>query len=532
MSPRIRRAGVERLTVGLLVVVAGVGAALAPGEPPAGPVTWRPLSSSVLTCPELPVPDGSASVLTGLVAGSTARPAEGTGAAVVSSAALRPIDAADDLARILVADDPVTLLMARRSAPPIVLQATGGWAGATLAGVATRELDGPSAGLASAPCPAPRADWWFVAAGAQLGRSAALLVSNASEEPASFDISLHGQAGPVEALGGKGITLGPRSHVRMRLDALAEGEELLAVRVHATSGRVVAAVRDVAEPQGQRPRGVDYLPAAVPPTRLLWIPGVPAVAQSRALVLVNPGSQFASVSARLLTDTGPVDVPGLATLAVPAGSVISYPLDGVLGEQAGTLELRADGPVTGGVRAVWGTAAARDLLWLAATPPVTEPNDLAGAAAVPAGRGLATSVTITAPAAAVAGTLQVLTSADAQRSPLGVGGLLESGDYDDSEPDGATADPVVLTEPSGRMSRRTVRVQSGAQLTVQVPEGEQAGLLHLVWRSDAGSGPALLSHVTVAADPVLATGYPWWPTASQVPAADVRNDVGTLAPVG
>ena len=205
-----------------------------------------------------------------------------------------------------------------------------------MAGAATRELTGEAAGLSSTACAPPRAEWWFVGAGSRLGRRAALLVSNASQEPASFDITLHAQSGPVEALAGKGITLGPQSRVRLRLDALAEGEDLLSVHVHATSGRVSAALRDVAQPVGERPRGVDYLPAAAEPANLLWIPGVPAGTRHKELVLVNPGDRFASVSARLISSSGTTDPPALVSLPVPAGSSIRYPLDDPLGQAAGT----------------------------------------------------------------------------------------------------------------------------------------------------------------------------------------------------
>ena len=367
------------------------------------------------------------------------------------------LDTGQDLARIPDANDPVNLLVATRSTPPIVITATGGWAGSALAGAATRELTGEAAGLSSTACAPPRAEWWFVGAGSRLGRRAALLVSNASQEPASFDITLHAQSGPVEALAGKGITLGPQSRVRLRLDALAEGEDVLSVHVHATSGRVSAALRDVAQPVGERPRGVDYLPAAAEPANVLWIPGVPAGTRRKELVLVNPGDRFASVSARLISSSGTTDPPALVSLPVPAGSSIRYPLDDPLGEAAGTLELHSDAPVTAAVKAVWGRPARQDLLWLAATPPLAAPNTIAGAAQVPSGPGLTTTVTIAAPEGDVRGTLEVLATGDPSAPVLGRDGPLESGELARQREADSPAAPVVLVAPTTRLPTRASR---------------------------------------------------------------------------
>jgi hypothetical protein len=524
--PRGSRAAAGRLAAAVVVLGTLTAALLVPPPPQPARAAWQAVESAELVCPELSVPDESASLVTGLVAGSRTSAANSQG----STAALRALETDEVLARVPEVDDPVTLLVATRSTAPVVLGARGSWAGTALAGVATRELTGEAAGLSSAACLPPRTDWWFVGAGSRLGRRAALVVSNSSQEPASFDISLHAQSGPVDALAGKGITLGPRSHVRLRLDALREGEDLLSVHVQATTGRVTAALRDVAPPVGEWPRGVDYLPPAAQPATRLLIPGVPAGKPRRELVLVNPGTQFASVSARLISAKGTVDLPALTSLAVPAGSSISYSLDDALAAASGTLELLSDEPVTAALRAVWGGAGRRDLLWLAATPPLAEPNTVAGAAVVPSGRGLTTTVAIAAPESDVAGRLTVLVSGDRATPILGAGGALESGALTARRQKAdAPVNPVVLTGETTSLPDQVVRVPAGTQRTIEVSTA-QGGQLHLVWQAAPGSGPASLAHQTVDTRRFLATGYPWWPTVSQVPVSAVRDDVGTLAP--
>ena len=516
--------------LGVALAAAGVLLAPAPAQQPAadgaGP-SPRPVGSAVLACPELSVTDDSASMLAGLVAPAEGASPEGASPEGAGAAALRAIDADTDLARIAEPGEPVTLLVAGRSQPPILLAARGAWAPGAIAAIASNEREGAGAGLASAACPAPGAEWWFVGAGSQLGRGAALLVSNPAEEPARFDLAFHARSGPIEALGGTGIDLGPQSHVRLRLDALAEGQDLLAVQVRATAGRVAAALRDVAVPRGEAPRGVDYLPPAVAPTTSLVLPGIPGGEGSRELLLVNPGTQFATVSTRLVTEAGPADLPGLASIAVPAGSVINVPLEGLLAGQPASLALTSDVPITGGLRSSWGTTV-RDISWLSAVPAVSPPNSLAAAAAVPAGGGLATSVTVVAAQGAVAGTLWVSVTGSAEESIFSADGPLATGEL--AQGDGARRGAEVSTAPSTQPTAIRVEVPAGAQRTIDVPGAQDGALGHLWWRSDPGTGPAWLSHLTRADDGPLATGYSWWPTVSAVAGTAVREDVGTLAP--
>jgi hypothetical protein len=526
----------RRLLVGVLAA-AGVGAAaLAPQAPPdAREATYRPVSSSVLVCPPMTGAGDATNILGAIVAG----PAPGPG-----SAALWPLASNDFGVQLPAPGEPVVLRSVGRSQPAIRMRAEGSWAPSAVAGVVARQQAGTSEGLSSAACAVPGRQWWFVGAGSQLGRGAALLVSNAAEEPARFDITLYSGAGPVQALAGKGIDLGPSSSVRLRLDALAPDEELLAIQVLATSGRVAAAVRDVAVPSEDRPRGVDFIPPAQAPATRLVIAGIPAGDGDRDLVLVNPGSQFATVSPRLLTESGPVPLEGLAAVAVPAGAIIRVDLNRVLAGRSGTLDLTSDVPVTGGARAVWGGGARRDVMWLAAVPLIGGPDPLGGAAAVPSGPGMTTTVTVGAPDGDVRGTLTItrieaddlaaLSGAAAGSSGAGPEGSV-GGVGDRSEGSGASLPELVLPPDPATTQALPVTVPAGSQSVITVPGGGRRaapGLTSLSWRSDPGSGPAAVSHVALADGVPLVTGYPWWPVASSVIALSVREDLGILAPAG
>jgi hypothetical protein len=514
---------VRRLLAGLLVAGAAAGVALAPPVAPDPQASAaRPIRTALLACPELAVSTGSASTLAALVV-----PGAADGGATAGSAALRRIDADLDLARVAAPGDPLALLVAARSQPTIVLRATGDWAAGAVAGVASAQRGGAGAGLSSAACPVPGPDWWFVGAGSQLGRGAALLVSNPATEPARFDVALFARSGPVEALAGSGIDLGPQSAVRLRLDALAQPEDLLAVRVRATAGRIAAALRDVAVPRGDVPRGVDFIPPAQPPATTLRVGAAPAGPGDRVLVLANPGSQFATVTPRLATEAGVREIPDLPSIAVPAGSVASVPLTDRLAGRAATVLLESDVPVTGGLRAEL-PGLRRELSWISAVPATAAPNRLAAAGAVLVGPGLATTVTVTAPEGSATGVLEVWTTGTAGS------GILAAVDDDEpgAQPGDGRGGAVVVTGPEQAGVPIRVSVPAGSLRSVELPGSDEPGLAQVVWRSDPDAGPVVVSHVTRRDDPAWQTGYAWWPTLSAVPAVPVREDVGTLAPSG
>jgi len=185
-------------------------------------------------------------------------------------------------------------------------------------------------------------------------------------------------------------------------------------------------------------------------------------------------------------------------------------------------------PITGGVRSTWGRAR-RDVSWSSSVPVVLAPTPLAGAGAVPGGPGLTTTVTVVAPQAAVTGTLSVMPTGSggdsifaADRGPLVDGTVAR-------DVEGPT--PITSNEWSG-VQDVPLTIPAGTQRSITVPGVKGVAVVHLAWRSDPGSGPAVVSHLTLNEEAALATGYSWWPTASAVRVAAVREDLGTLAPPG
>lgn len=510
----------RRVAAGALVAVTCLVIARAPAAPPEEQVAdYQPVTSQTLLCPELALTADAAAVVGSLVAPGMAESGAG-------SASLRLLDSDEALARIASPGAPVHLLVAGSTQPPVLTQALSGWAPAVMSGFAVRALGGTAAGLASASCPPPSPTWWFVGTGTRVGRSAVLLVGNPSQEPARVDVRLHGRSGDVPALAGKGIEVAPRSMLRIRLDALAPDQEVLAVNLQATGGRVTAALRDLAAAAGTSARGVDFIPPAQQPASDVVIAGIPGGEGARDLVLVNPTTRFGTVKPRLVTQDGTQDLPGLAEMAVPAGSAVTISLERALAGRSGSLHLSADVAITGAVRSTWGSLR-RDVAWLSATPPTSAEQPLAGAAVVPAGRGMTTTVTIAAIASDVSGTLSFAGAGGPEESVLsGTGGPLADGSLS-----GGTAELVV---PGSRVGGQLVAVlvPAGQQRTVALAGLEDAAVAWITWLSADGSGPASISHSSVDPAGPLATGYQWWPTQSSVRTVPVVADIGTLLGTG
>ena len=169
----------RRGLAGALVGVALVAVAVAPPPAtPASPELFVPVGSATLVCPEITVTDESATAVAAVVAPVSDQGAqegqepEGTGGSEGAgdsagagdedasdsqdgSAVLRTIDGARDLAEVAEPGRPVTLLVADRSAPPIITLASGSWAPDAIAGMVGRELDGAGEGIFSTACPPP-----------------------------------------------------------------------------------------------------------------------------------------------------------------------------------------------------------------------------------------------------------------------------------------------------------------------------------------------------------------------------------------
>jgi Family of unknown function (DUF5719) len=207
---------------------------------------------------------------------------------------------------------------------------------------------------AVADCLSPRADWWFAGAGAALDHESTITLANLDSGPAVVDIRVLSPDGEVDVRdsGGTGITVPAGAHVAISLVELAPQSDDLAVRVHATQGRVVAAVYDRYADRPAAAAGYEWMPSQVQPGRVVRLSGVPATARTRTLLVANPSALESLVTVEVAGANGRFLPADVGDLSIAPGSVVTVDLSGVLPGETYAVRLRGTRPVVAALRSV------------------------------------------------------------------------------------------------------------------------------------------------------------------------------------
>ena len=270
-----------------------------------------------------------------------------------------------------------------------VLEATG----AAAAGAFAARADTSGTALAVTGCVPPRARWWFVGAGAALDHDSVLTLANVDPGPAVVDVRVLSPDGEVETVGTRGITLGPGESRSIPLADVAPQRDELAVSVAASRGRVAAAVSDRVADGPAAPVGLEWLPAAEVPGRVVRLAGVPAGSPDRTLLVGNPSELEALVDVEVSGTRGTFTPTGARTLSVPPGSVVSVDAgDLVTGQDAAALRVSSQVPVVATLR----SRTRADHAYAGTVLPLTEP------AVAPVVRGAAGRLQVSAGAGGAA----------------------------------------------------------------------------------------------------------------------------------
>jgi Family of unknown function (DUF5719) len=263
-----------------------------------------------------------------------------------------------------------------------------GWS-VTASGVMAQALEAEEttgAGLGSVRCGEPGSDIWFAGPGQQRGAGQIQLdLMNVDALPASVDVNIITDAGPVQAGDDTGITVPPHQTVTEALSSLVAGSSVVAIEVRTSIGRVAA---DVSE-SSSRGGTASWLPNTTPPSTQLVIPGVPPSGSTAGLYIVVPGSANARIDVLAITSQGEHQPFGTQTVDLPGDSATYVPLTPLGGPAS--LELTANVPVTAAVLVPGSGLGA----FTAAVPPVSEQAIVAGNTT---GSGLGVTVVLTAPA--------------------------------------------------------------------------------------------------------------------------------------
>jgi hypothetical protein len=242
-------------------------------------------------------------------------------------------------------------------------------AGEAAAGVFGDRVDRAGAATAAGRCEAPRAEWWFVGAGAGLDHASTLELTNADPGPAVVDVRVLGEDGPIETVGTRGITIAAGETRTIALVDVAPQNDEVAVHVQASRGRVAATLTDSFASRPAARSGFERVPAAELAARSVRLAGVPARASSRTLVVANPSDREALVDLEVVGSRGSFVPSGFETLSVPPGSVrVVDGADLVTGKEATALRVTSQVPVVAGFRSV----RAADHSYAATVVPLTE----------------------------------------------------------------------------------------------------------------------------------------------------------------
>lgn len=268
-----------------------------------------------------------------------------------------------------------------------------------IAAAQTQQLSSPTlSGLVSSTCVEAVNEQWLIGGGTGLGLTTTLSLGNASQVPATVQISVFDEAGEVDSLQTAGVIVAPGAQQTISLNGYAPNRARLAVRVTST-GAPVAATLGVAQVDGIVPMGASAVTRQLRPEKELVIPGLGNVADHNHEAIA--------------TDTGPVDqfpvivsalTPGAKEGVATVSAINAAGTETALGtmdlsprklatlsvsswpDDATAAVIRADVPVFAGAQGASNSGSKHDFAWFTPSPVIAA--NVATAAPVAPGASL------------------------------------------------------------------------------------------------------------------------------------------------
>ncbi|WP_258062387.1 DUF5719 family protein [Arthrobacter sp. B0490] len=351
--------------------------------------------------------------------------------------------------------------------------------------------DGDLRGLAATGCQVPSSDFWILGASTTVGQASILTLTNPSGTPATVDLELYGQDGPIEATGARGQLVAPGETRRIVLGGLAGVQEQVAVRVRSDGGRITGIVQQSVL-RGLTPGGLELLSPTAAAGVTQVVPGVVVQDAGTArrireqeghgtaapeLQVLVPGTSDAVLDIEVYGPDGVVELPGGGVGTAAAGSVTTVALTD-LPEGTYTIAVTSDVSVVASARITRGIDGGKPVDFAGAPSAarlgadhamaLAEGVDTALVLGAPSGRG---EVTLTPVAAdgtlgdpvvigLAGGTSVTVPASSLGRAPAGV--VID-----------ATGDPVygaqVMTLPGARAGLSVAAVPAGATGPQSIP---------------------------------------------------------------
>ncbi|MDO5082375.1 MAG: DUF5719 family protein [Arachnia propionica] len=177
-----------------------------------------------------------------------------------------------------------------------------------------------------------------------------LRIVNPDSSDAAIDLTLHGPEGEIQALGARGIALGPNGEKTIALSVLTSEATPVGVSFQASRGRAaVVAFTTTAT------SGTAAIPAEAATTH--WLPGVMAGVPEVSVVLANPGADRATVRLTAYGATPAFTPEGGDAISIAGRSTVVVPLQGSLAGEAAALRVDSDVEVLAGLAVAQGDGA-------------------------------------------------------------------------------------------------------------------------------------------------------------------------------
>jgi hypothetical protein len=275
------------------------------------------------------------------------------------------------------------------------------------------ERTGDDKGLAGERCPAPGTDAWFLGPGPLGAKQIVLTLTDADDQPAIVDVQGLSDIGPLVSAEVADTSVEPGTSQQIVIGSGPAGlapivgsAQLLALHVHAVSGRVAASLR-VRVDTG---KGLDWEPQAAPASTRLVVPAVPGGAGQRQLLVAVPGTTAAKIQVRVVTASGMQPQGGPQPVDCPGQTITAVPLDSLLSGQPAAVSITSDQPVFAGVSAAQGG----DVAYGAATGAL---DGTGGVVADEGAAGVTDTLVLTAPETAARVRLTTVTGSGPQPNP-------------------------------------------------------------------------------------------------------------------
>lgn len=247
-----------------------------------------------------------------------------------------------------------SLIISATGVTPVVWQSrTGSWAGGTI-------------------CSGPSASQWFVGASSDVRTRGRLIIINSGLSDAIVDVQTFSENGKQPV---KSLELKSKSYSILALDALATGDQKLAVHVVPRSGRINSFMIDELG-AGLQTLGGDFVNPIASESKLLIIPAIPnqvpkkgvKIAGQHTLRILSVSDTDAYFTVEVLSADGSFIPVGLNSRKISPRTVSEFALLPKISANAFAVRITSDEPIVASISSTVKIAGRKDFVWSTPTP--------------------------------------------------------------------------------------------------------------------------------------------------------------------